>query len=157
MNTRLLYFSSVLVATFHKVIAARVVSNTEDTVELENVLFNLSMLFEEVDSMPQKKTAHAFKTYIVSHWRQVLMLFVSHPSMESRLLGYRLLRRSHFWEFSVGSVEGFTPDTMAKQLASAWFRHMKNRYLLLSDALQDAVADELSSFSKCIFETMEGS
>ncbi|ORY92096.1 hypothetical protein BCR43DRAFT_80196 [Syncephalastrum racemosum] len=138
--------SSVLVATFHKTIAAHVVSNSEDTVELENVLFNLSMLFEDVDNMPQKKTAHAFKEYMVLHWRQVLMLFVSHPSMESRLLGYRLLRHSHFWEFSVGYVEGFTPDIMAKQLAAAWFRHMKNRYLLLEGALQDVVADELSSF-----------
>ncbi|KAK4514590.1 uncharacterized protein ATC70_002189 [Mucor velutinosus] len=135
-------FQLVLENIFSKAIAMHI-ADSEGSVNIEKILANLAMLFEPPDnSSPQQQPGfHAFQAYLTSHWRQVLLLFLNHPSMECRAMGYRVLTNSHFWENSA-HVEGCDPQTIAKLLMDAWFRHIKGRYLRFGQAEEISVVDE---------------
>lgn len=119
------------------------IADSEGSVNIEKILANLAMLFEPPDnSTPQQQPGfHAFQAYLTSHWRQVLLLFLNHPSMECRAMGYRVLTNSHFWENSA-HVDGCDPQTISKLLMDAWFRHIKGRYLRFGQEEEISVVDE---------------
>ncbi|EPB86854.1 hypothetical protein HMPREF1544_06379 [Mucor circinelloides 1006PhL] len=135
-------FQLVLENIFSKAIAMHI-ADSEGSVNIEKILANLAMLFEPPDNTsPQQQPGfHAFQAYLTSHWRQVLLLFLNHPSMECRAMGYRVLTNSHFWEKSA-HVEGCDPQTISKLLMDAWFRHIKGRYLRFGQEEEISVVDE---------------
>ncbi|CAO3653584.1 unnamed protein product [Mucor fragilis] len=135
-------FQLVLENIFSKAIAMHI-ADSEGSVNIEKILANLAMLFEPPDnSSPQQQPGfHAFQAYLTSHWRQVLLLFLNHPSMECRAMGYRVLTNSHFWENSA-HVDGCDPQTISKLLMDAWFRHIKGRYLRFGQEEEISVVDE---------------
>ncbi|KAI7891780.1 uncharacterized protein EV154DRAFT_507174 [Mucor mucedo] len=118
-------FQSVLENIFSRAIAMHI-ADSEGSVNVEKILSNLAMLFQPDSS--QRPGFDAFKTYLSSHWRQVLLLFLNHPSMECRAVGYRVLTNSRFWE-NTNKVEGCDAQTISKLLVDAWFRHIKGRYV----------------------------
>lgn len=132
-------FQLVLENIFSRAIAMHI-ADSEGSVNVEKILANLAMLFE-VSSDTAKPGFDAFKTYLTSHWRQVLLLFLNHPSMECRAVGYRVLTNSRFWE-NTNTVEGCDAQTISKMLIDAWFRHIKGRYVRFGQEEEIAVADE---------------
>ncbi|KAI8386898.1 hypothetical protein BD560DRAFT_383128 [Blakeslea trispora] len=106
-------FQLVLENIFSKAIAMHIVDN-EGSVNIEKILSNLAMLFGSTEQ--DKPGFSAFQQYIVSHWRQVSLLFLNHPSIECRVMGYRHV-----------SIEEYS--VVSKLLMDAWFRHMKGRYV----------------------------
>ncbi|KAI9322182.1 hypothetical protein BX666DRAFT_585259 [Dichotomocladium elegans] len=137
-------FQTILERIFSKAIAMHI-ANSKGSVNVEKILANLAMLFEEskYDQTLSRPGFKAFQTYIAHHWRQVLLLFVNHPSMECRALGYRVLRHSKLWDEIV--VDQIDPTTIAKLLTDAWFRHMKSRYLYSDKPEEASVLDELEN------------
>ncbi|CEP19966.1 hypothetical protein [Parasitella parasitica] len=135
-------FQFVLERIFSKAIAMHI-ADSEGSVNIEKILSNLAMLFEPPDnSTPQQQPGfHAFQSYLTAHWRQVLLLFLNHPSMECRAMGYRVLANSHFWENS-SHIDGCDPQTISKLLIDAWFRHVKGRYLQFGQEKESSVVDE---------------
>ncbi|KAI8636683.1 hypothetical protein BD408DRAFT_376494 [Parasitella parasitica] len=135
-------FQLVLERIFSKAIAMHI-ADSEGSVNIEKILSNLAMLFEPSDnSTPQQQPGfHAFQSYLTAHWRQVLLLFLNHPSMECRAMGYRVLANSHFWENS-SHIDGCDPQTISRLLIDAWFRHVKDRYLLFGEEKEISVVDE---------------
>ncbi|KAI9493067.1 hypothetical protein BDB00DRAFT_407542 [Zychaea mexicana] len=140
-------FETILEQVFSKAIAMHI-ANSGGSINVEKILTNLSMLFEEAsDSNYYSRPGfNAFKNYMKQRWRQVLLLFVNHPSMECRALGYRALRHSHFWENSGDSdmaAKSVDPMSISKLLMDAWFRHMKSRYTFFKENHEESVLDEL--------------
>lgn len=121
------------------------IADAEGSASVKRILSNLSMLFED-SSDPNDATYDTFKAYIASHWRQVLLLFVNHPSMECRALGYKVLSLSQMWDY-----KGQDPVVISKLLMDAWFRHMKNRYMWFWQEDEKSVLDELENLSKYMF------
>jgi hypothetical protein len=138
----------VLENIFSRAIAMHI-ADSEGSVNVEKILGNLAMLFEESAQIEARPGFIAFKMYLSSHWRQVLLLFLNHPSMECRAMGYRVLTNSRFWEQDIAS-EGSDPHTISKLLMDAWFRHMKGRYLRFGQEEEIMVVDEQQRLSKCI-------
>lgn len=132
-------FQLVLENIFSRAIAMHI-ADSEGSVNVEKILGNLAMLFEEPDDMARPGFL-AFKTYLTSHWRQVLLLFLNHPSMECRAMGYRVLTNSKFWE-NTNTVEGCDAQTISKLLVDAWFRHIKGRYLRFGQEEEISVVNE---------------
>lgn len=120
-------------------------------VNVEKILGNLAMIFEKSDEMSADKQHQfgfdAFQKYLTSRWRQVLLLFVNHPSVKCRAMGYRVLTNSRFWERS-REVEGCEPATVAKTLLDAWFRNMKGRYLKIGSDDETPAIEEHQQLSK---------
>ncbi|RCH95702.1 hypothetical protein CU098_009302, partial [Rhizopus stolonifer] len=115
-------FQFVLEQIFSKAIAMHIADN-EGSVNIEKILGNLAMLFAPFEG--DKPGFDAFQKYMVNHWRQVSLLFLNHPSIQCRAMGYRVLTHSRFWQHI--ATEEFT--TVSKLLMDAWFRHIKGRYL----------------------------
>ncbi|KAI8357829.1 hypothetical protein EDC96DRAFT_445820, partial [Choanephora cucurbitarum] len=128
-------FQLVLENIFSKAIAMHIVDN-EGSVNIEKILSNLAMLFGS--SEQDKPGFSAFQQYIVGHWRQVSLLFLNHPSIECRVMGYRVLCHSRFWQHI--SVEEY--PVVSKLLMDAWFRHMKGRYVRLSQQDETHIIEE---------------
>ncbi|KAG2235126.1 hypothetical protein INT48_006507 [Thamnidium elegans] len=135
-------FQLVLESIFSRAIAMHI-ADSEGSVNVEKILSNLAMLFEEQNDVA-KPGFEAFKAYLTSHWRQVLLLFLNHPSMECRAMGYRVLRNSRFWE-NTNTVEGCDAQTISKLLIDAWFRHVKSRYLRFGQEEEISVVEEQQS------------
>ncbi|KAI8884347.1 hypothetical protein K501DRAFT_247853 [Backusella circina FSU 941] len=133
-------FQLVLENIFSRAIAMHI-ADSEGSVNVEKILGNLAMLFEESAQIEARPGFNAFKMYLSSHWRQVLLLFLNHPSMECRAMGYRVLTNSRFWEQDITS-EGSDPHTISKLLMDAWFRHIKGRYLRFGQEEERMVVDE---------------
>ncbi|KAI8381292.1 uncharacterized protein BYT42DRAFT_613082 [Radiomyces spectabilis] len=138
-------FTVVLEKIFSKTIAMHI-ADSEGSINVEKILGNLAMLFEApVQSDDQHNTQlifDAFKDYIAHYWRQVLLLFLNHPSMECRTLGFRVLSNSRFWEQET-PIHGADPVTISKSILDAWFRHMKHRYLHIGERDETHLLDEL--------------
>lgn len=132
-------FHLVLERIFSRTIAMHI-ADSEGSMNVEKILGNLAMLFENQDQL-SKTGFQAFKAYLTSHWRQVLLLFLNHPSMECRAMGYRVLRNSRFWE-NVDTVEGCESHAIAKVLMDAWFRHIKGRYVRFGQDEEITVVEE---------------
>lgn len=133
-------FQLVLENIFSRAIAMHI-ADSEGSVNVEKILGNLAMLFEPTDAAVERPGFIAFKTYLTSHWRQVLLLFLNHPSMECRAMGYRVLTNSKFWE-NTNTVEGCDAQTISKLLVDAWFRHIKGRYVRYGQSEEIAVVNE---------------
>ena len=132
------------------------IANAGGSINVEKILANLSMLFEDASESDchNRPGFDAFKRYMKQRWRQVLLLFVNHPSMECHALGYRLLSHSHFWQNSgdAGSAaKSVDPMTISKLLMDAWFRHMKSRYTFFKENQEESVLDELENLSKRLY------
>lgn len=125
---------------FSRAIAIHIV-DSEGSVNVEKILGTLATIFEKPDEQQNQCGFDAFQMFLTRRWRQVLLLFVNHPSMECRAMGYRVLTNSRFWEKCDG-VEGCEPSTVAKTLLDAWFRNMKGRYLKVE------VDDEISAIEE---------
>ncbi|KAI7903443.1 uncharacterized protein BX663DRAFT_506527 [Cokeromyces recurvatus] len=124
-------FQLVLENIFSRAIAMHIV-DSGGSINVEKILGNLAMLFEPLSTNQDNKASpgfQSFQTYITCHWRQVLLLFLNHPSIECRAMGYRVLTNSRFWE-NCDTVEGCDSQTISKLLIDAWFRLMKGRYQL---------------------------
>jgi hypothetical protein len=133
-------FQLVLENIFSRTIAIHML-DSEGSVNVEKILGNLAMLFEISSNDTVLPGFNAFKTYLTSHWRQVLLLFLNHPSMECRAVGYRVLTNSRFWE-NTNTIAGCDTQTISKLLMDAWFRHIKGRYLRFGQEEEIAVVDE---------------
>ena len=109
----------VLEDIFSKTIEVHI-ADSEDSVDIERIFVNLAMLSELPDNTTsqQQPGFHAFQAYHTSHWRQALLLFLNHPSMECRVMGYRALVSSHFGENSA-HADGCDPQTVSKLLIYA--------------------------------------
>ncbi|KAI8145077.1 hypothetical protein BJV82DRAFT_512386 [Fennellomyces sp. T-0311] len=134
-------FQTILERVFSKAIAMHI-ANSGGSINVEKILTNLSMLFEEApdSSYINRPGFNAFQSYMKQRCRQVLLLFVNHPSMECRALGYRVLSHSHFWEEDSTNVDS---ASISKLLMDAWFRHMKSRYTFFKENDESLVLDEL--------------
>ncbi|KAI9276960.1 hypothetical protein BDA99DRAFT_494530 [Phascolomyces articulosus] len=151
-------FETILEQVFSKAIAMHIAS-AGGSINVEKILTNLSMLFEEAPerNYNNRPGFDAFKRYMKLRWRQVLLLFVNHPSMECRALGYRLLSRSHFWENSgeTGSAaKNVDPMMISKLLMDAWFRHMKSRYTFFKENEEESVLNELENLITCCCQNL---
>ncbi|KAI7850060.1 hypothetical protein BDC45DRAFT_263348 [Circinella umbellata] len=151
-------FETILEQVFSKAIAMHI-ANAGGSINVEKILANLSMLFEDAreNDYHNRPGFDAFKRYMKQRWRQVLLLFVNHPSMECRALGYRLLSHSHFWENSgeTGSdAKSVDPMIISKLLMDAWFRHMKNRYTFFKENQEESVLDELENLITCFCQNL---
>ncbi|KAI7862285.1 hypothetical protein BDF14DRAFT_1876715 [Spinellus fusiger] len=152
-------FHIVLENIFSKAIALHI-ANSEGAVSVEKILGNLAMLFEVCEEVYPRAGAPrpgflAFQAYIVGHWQQVLLLFVSHPFMECRAMGYRVLANSRLWEATGEDVQ---PMLLSKMLMEAWFRHMKHRFLRITlheREEENYVLDELQRLTLEIFLTAD--
>ncbi len=132
-------FELVLENIFSRAIAMHI-ADSEGSVNVEKILGNLAMLFEESNETTRPGFL-AFQYYLTSHWRQVLLLFLNHPSMECRAMGYQVLTNSKFWE-NANTVEGCDSQTISKLIIDAWFRHIKGRYLRFGQEEEISVVDE---------------
>lgn len=123
---------------------------------VQKILANITLLFEDCYQDEEKSSVRpgfsAFQLYIMQHWRQVLLLFVNHPSMECRALGYRMLTVSKLWEYDkvAEASDYIDPNVLAKLFTDAWFRHMKSRYLYFEKETEASVLDEFEDLSKSI-------
>jgi hypothetical protein len=126
------------------------IADNEGSVNVEKILGNLAMLFEPVEDIPQQQQPgfHAFQSYLTGHWSQVLVLFLNHPSMECRAMGYRVLTHSRFWEHASTKTKGCDPYQISNVLIDAWFRHIKGRYLRYGQEEEIAVVDEHQRLGK---------
>ncbi|KAI9281945.1 hypothetical protein BY458DRAFT_205046 [Sporodiniella umbellata] len=115
-------FQQVLEIIFSKTIAIHIA----DTIQIEKILSNLAALYEDDQNKPGFE---AFQTYIGLHSRQVLLIFINHPSITCRVMGYRVLNNSKFYQRIVASEQ----EALSKLLVDAWFRHLKGRYLTSQD------------------------
>lgn len=145
---------STLGSIFSKAIATHI-ANSAGAVNVQKILANITLLFEDGGSQDEEKSNarpgfNAFQLYIMQHWRQVLLLFVNHPSMECRSLGYRMLTVSKLWEYDMveGASDYIDPNVLARLLTDAWFRHMKNRYLYFEKETEASVLDEFENLSE---------
>ncbi|KAI8978007.1 hypothetical protein BDB01DRAFT_800369 [Pilobolus umbonatus] len=136
-------FQHVLQVIFSQAIAMHI-ADSEGSVNVEKILGNLAMLFEESNQVQCVTIPgfDAFQKYFTNHWRQVLLLFLNHPSLECRAMGYRLLANSHFWEHSSGKTGDCDPQVISNVLINAWFRHMKNRYMRYGEKEELLVVNE---------------
>ncbi|CDS02907.1 hypothetical protein LRAMOSA00309 [Lichtheimia ramosa] len=140
-------FQSTLGSIFSKAIATHI-ANSAGAVNVQKILANITLLFEDCYQDEEKSSVRpgfsAFQLYIMQHWRQVLLLFVNHPSMECRALGYRMLTVSKLWEYDkvAEASDYIDPNVLAKLFTDAWFRHMKSRYLYFEKETEASVLDE---------------
>ncbi|KAI8988220.1 hypothetical protein BDF20DRAFT_815696, partial [Mycotypha africana] len=120
-------FQIVLDNIFSRAIAMHI-ADSEGAVNVEKILGNLALLFEHDSTAPNEPTAgfQAFHSYMTTHWRQVTLLFLNHPSMECRAVGYRVLTNSKFW-LPITNKDDL--QTIAKLFVDAWFRNLKGRYV----------------------------
>ncbi|KAI9025155.1 hypothetical protein CLU79DRAFT_744317 [Phycomyces nitens] len=143
-------FQVVLEKIFSHAIALHI-ADSEGSVSVEKILANLAMLFEETDEAYGldgiRPGFSAFQTYIVDHWQQVLLLFVSHPSMECRAMGYRVLANSKLWKHTGANVQ---PIQISKMLTEAWFRHMKHRFLRITPQEREEEVSVLEELERLI-------
>ncbi|KAI9470965.1 MAG: hypothetical protein EXX96DRAFT_373932 [Benjaminiella poitrasii] len=145
-------FQNVLENIFSRAIAMHIV-DSGGSINVERILGNLAMLFEPLPNGNNEEAIEpgfqSFQAYLTSHWRQVLLLFLNHPSMDCRAMGYRVMTNSRFWE-NHSTVEGCDPQTISKLLMDAWFRFMKGRYQRLGQKSEDVmVADEQQRLIAC--------
>ncbi|KAG1048901.1 hypothetical protein G6F43_008738 [Rhizopus delemar] len=113
-------FQQVLENIFSKTIAIHIA----DTTQIEKILCNLAMLYED-NTSTQKSGFDAFQNYISSHSRQVLLIFINHPSVTCRIMGYRVLNNSKFYK----QIALQEQEPTSRLLMDVWFRHLKARYL----------------------------
>ncbi|KAG0183512.1 hypothetical protein DFQ28_010570 [Apophysomyces sp. BC1034] len=150
-------FQTVLEKIFSKAIAVHI-ADSEGSVNVEKILGNLAMLFEETvhseDRFDARPGFNAFKLYITNHWKQVLLLFVNHPSIDCQVMGYHLLTNARFWEDEVGKVATVDPLVLSKSLMDSWFRHMKNQYIHFREDGENFVLDEIQHLiGRCCLNT----
>lgn len=132
-------FGLVLEIIFSRAIPMHI-ADSGGSVNVEKILGNLAMLFEESNGIARPGFL-AYQAYLTSHWRQVLLLFLNHPSMECRAVGYRVLTNSRFWE-NTDTVEGCESSLISRLIIDAWFRHMKGRYLRFGEEEETLVVNE---------------
>jgi hypothetical protein len=118
-------YRQVLENIFSKTIAIHIA----DTAQIEKILCNLAMLYED-NTSTQKSGFDAFQNYISSHSRQVLLIFINHPSVTCRIMGYRVLNNSKFYK----QIALQEQEPTSRLLMDVWFRHLKARYLKQEDA-----------------------
>lgn len=119
--------------------ALNITGNNEDVSKVETIFGNLAILSDEkpadqtkikVDMPPIPSSLHqSFADYISSHCRQIMLLFINHPSTTCRAMGYRVLSNSRFWEQDQQSQPTDT-SAICKSLSDSWFRLLKTRYNL---------------------------
>lgn len=102
---------------FSKTIAIHIANTTQ----IEKILGNLAALYEDSQKEPGYQAFHA---YINSHSRQVLLVFINHPSTACRVMGYRVLNNSKFYQ----QMNPQDQEHLSQLLVDAWFRHLKGRY-----------------------------
>ncbi|KAL0086510.1 hypothetical protein J3Q64DRAFT_1497473 [Phycomyces blakesleeanus] len=143
-------FQVVLEKIFSHAIALHI-ADSEGSVSVEKILGNLAMLFEETGEAygpdGTRPGFSSFQMYIVDHWQQVLLLFVSHPSMECRAMGYRVLANSKLWEHTGSNIQ---PIQISKMLTEAWFRHMKHRFLRITPQEREEEVSVLEELERLI-------
>ncbi|CAO3655497.1 unnamed protein product [Mucor hiemalis] len=132
-------FGLVLEIIFSRAIPMHI-ANSGGSVNVEKILGNLAMLFEKSNDVARPGFL-AYQAYLTSHWRQVLLLFLNHPSMECRAVGYRVLTNSRFWE-NTDTVEGCEAQLISRLIIDAWFRHIKGRYLRFGEVEEVSVVNE---------------
>ncbi|ORE01606.1 hypothetical protein BCV72DRAFT_252980 [Rhizopus microsporus var. microsporus] len=110
-------FQIALENIFSKTIAIHIANTTQ----IEKILGNLAALYEDSQKEPGYQ---AFHTYINSHSRQVLLVFINHPSAACRVMGYRVLNNSKFYQ----QMNPQDQEHLSQLLVDAWFRHLKGRY-----------------------------
>ncbi|KAF7720960.1 hypothetical protein EC973_005673 [Apophysomyces ossiformis] len=150
-------FQMVLEKVFSKAIAVHI-ADSEGSVNIEKILANLAMLYEKDvhgrDRFDTRPGFHIFKSYMASHWKQVLLLFVNHPSIECQVMGYNLLSNARFWEREPGNVEAVDPQVLSKILMDSWFRHMKNQYIHCLEGSDHIVLDKIQHLiEQCCLQT----
>ncbi|CEG70828.1 hypothetical protein RMATCC62417_06653 [Rhizopus microsporus] len=110
-------FQIALENIFSKTIAIHIANTTQ----IEKILGNLAALYEDSQKEPGYQAFHA---YINSHSRQVLLVFINHPSTACRVMGYRVLNNSKFYQ----QMNPQDQEHLSQLLVDAWFRHLKGRY-----------------------------
>jgi hypothetical protein len=127
---------------FSKAMALNITGNDNDVSKVEIIFGNLAILSDErpadqtkikVDLPPISSSLHqSFADYISSHCRQVMLLFINHPSINCRAMGYRVLSNSRFWQQD-HQLQPTDTSAICKLLCDSWFRLLKNRYNLAPD------------------------
>lgn len=117
------------------------IASSEGSLSVVRILGNLAMIFDD----DQVDKVGGYRHYVTQHWREIMLLFVNHPSMECRALGYKVLRQSGFWQDTRATTDTWKT---AKILIDGWFQHMKNRYTWQDEKNEALVLDELEALSK---------
>ncbi|CAO3626854.1 unnamed protein product [Cunninghamella blakesleeana] len=134
------FYKNMFEQVFLRAMSINITRN--DTNEnVEKILGNLAILYSDDDDNDDvtKKKASAgylsFSAYISTHWQQVMLLFLNHPSKHCRAYGYSILKNSLFWEHD--QIDDSDIISASKIFIESWFRQLKNRYIV-----SDHVTDE---------------
>ncbi|ORZ17116.1 hypothetical protein BCR42DRAFT_413953 [Absidia repens] len=135
------FFSTMLEQLFSKAMALNITGNNEDTAKVENIFGNLAIISNDQQGNPMDTSLspsllESFSFYMASHWRQVMVLFLNHPSNNCHAMGYRVLLNSKFWQQDQ-QLQSDDITTICKTFTDSWFKLLKSRYSLVSDNNDD--------------------
>ncbi|CAO3618669.1 unnamed protein product [Cunninghamella echinulata] len=101
---------------------------------VEKILGNLSILYSDTKDKSSAGFS-SFSIYMATHWQQVMLLFLNHPSKRCQAYGYSILTQSLFWKQD--QIDDSDLIAASKVFIESWFRHIKSRYHLLDQALDE--------------------
>ncbi|ORX61582.1 hypothetical protein DM01DRAFT_1125400 [Hesseltinella vesiculosa] len=146
------FLDITLEQAFSKAMSMNISSDSDASLVVERILGNVARLFDAND---HRQGSENFSVYMSTHWSQVMLLFLNHPSSECRGVGYQLLANSCFWQ----QPTVLPPkEILCKVLIDNWFRLLRNRYLSNNHDIQhDSAITQLRHLViNCLmFETLK--
>ncbi|KAI9306779.1 hypothetical protein BJ944DRAFT_152346, partial [Cunninghamella echinulata] len=127
------FYKTMFEQIFLRAMAMNIARNDASEM-VEKILGNLSILYSDTKDISSAGFL-SFSMYMATHWQQVMLLFLNHPSKRCQAYGYSILTQSLFWKQD--QIDDSDLIAASKVFIESWFRHLKSRYHLLDQVLDE--------------------